>query len=59
MSIATAKRRRKQAANGYKHISKLGRPVYKKRSKETSARRLARLIAGERARQQRKNQSKK
>lgn len=27
---ATAKRRRKQAANGYKHLAKIGRPKYPK-----------------------------
>lgn len=48
MSIATAKRRRKQAANGYTHLARIGRPVYKKKSKEKSARRLAQLIATER-----------
>lgn len=48
MSISTAKRRRRQAANGYTHLAKLGRPIYKKKSKEKSARRLQQLIATER-----------
>ena len=55
---ATAKRRRKQAANGFKHLDKKSRPIYKKRSKEASAARLARLIAEERARTVRKGMKK-
>lgn len=29
MSARTAARRRRQAVNGYKHIARLGRPIYK------------------------------
>lgn len=58
MSIAAAKRRRRQVAKGNRHLAKIGRPgVPKKRSAEQSARRLAALIAGERRRAQ--NKSKK
>lgn len=42
--IATAKRRRRQAKNGYKHLAKLGRPIYKKVSASKSARRLMKVI---------------
>lgn len=45
---ATSKRRRRQAANGFKHLGKKVRPNYKKRDAETSAKRLARIIATER-----------
>lgn len=57
--IATAKRRRRQAVNGYNHMAKLGRPIYKKKSASKQAARLQRLIAEERARIQRKGASKK
>ncbi len=59
MSIATAKRRRRQAANGMKHLAKLGRPIYKKKSAAKSAARLRRLIDAEKQRQVRKGASKK
>jgi hypothetical protein len=59
MSIAAAKRRRKQIAKGNRHLAKIGRPgVPKKISASKSARRLAMLIAGEKKRAQNKNQSK-
>lgn len=45
---STAKRRRRQAANNYRHMSKQERPRYKKRDADTSARRLQRLIDTER-----------
>lgn len=38
---ATAKRRRKQAVNNYRHIAPMRRPRYKAISKETSERREA------------------
>jgi hypothetical protein len=43
MSVArTARRRRKQAANNFRHLAKLGRPIYPGRiSAETSAKREA------------------
>lgn len=56
---STAKRRRRQAANGYSHLAKLGRPIYRKKSATKQAARLARLIADEKARIQRKGQSSK
>lgn len=59
MSIAAAKRRRKQLAKGNRHLAKIGRPgVPKKMSREKSARRLARLISGENTRRQRKTGAK-
>ncbi len=49
MSVcSTAKRRRAQAKNGYRHLAPKQRPVYKKMDNETSARRLRRLIDTER-----------
>lgn len=45
---ATAKRRRSQARNGYRHLHKTQRPVYSKVDKETSQKRLRRLIETER-----------
>lgn len=48
MSIAAAKRRRKQAAKGNRHLAKLRRPgLPKKISAEQSARRLAARMATE------------
>lgn len=44
----TAKRRRKQSAKEYRHMAKLGRPIYKKKDSLTSARRLQKLIETER-----------
>lgn len=41
---ATAKRRRKQISQGYTHIARLGRPVYRGTSKVKSERKL-RLLA--------------
>lgn len=53
MSIATAKRRRRQAKNGYSHVAKLGRPVYHKKSPSKAARDLQKRIQDEHARRQR------
>lgn len=58
MSTATNKRRRRQAANGYRHLAKLGRPIYSKVSKEKSANRLRKLIETERRIKQGKNKKK-
>ncbi|MCA9231750.1 MAG: hypothetical protein KDA57_13955 [Planctomycetales bacterium] len=53
MSISTAKRRRRQAKNGYSHLAKLGRPIYAKKSKEKAdAQRIA-LIKRQNERRQR------
>lgn len=57
--ISTAKRRRRQAANGYRHLAKLGRPVYAKKSASKQAARLARLVQRERERAMRKGMKKK
>lgn len=51
---ATARRRRKQAKGGYKHISKLRRPHYTKRDAETAKQRLSKLIERQRLIQSRK-----
>lgn len=59
MSIATAKRRRRQAANMNNHLAKLGRRVYKKKDATKQSERLQRLIRAERERQQRKNNKAK
>lgn len=58
MSIAAAKRRRRQAAIGYTHLAKLGRPIYSKKSASKQAAKLARLVQRERERQQRKAHKK-
>lgn len=58
MSIAAAKRRRRQVAKGNRHLAKLGRPgVPKKLSAEASSRKLARLISGLKTRAARKGAS--
>lgn len=49
---ATAKRRRRQAANGYNHLCERQRPNFKKTTAEKSARRQAALIATQRRIQQ-------
>jgi hypothetical protein len=56
MSTArTARRRRLQAKNGFKHLAKIGRPVYPGRiSSETSAKREANYRARQKKIQQRK-----
>lgn len=41
---STAKRRRKQAAKKYRHLAKLGRPIYNVMSREKSARKLSRAV---------------
>lgn len=43
-----AKRRRREAANGYAHLPPRLRPNFKKRSAEASARHQARVLATER-----------
>ena len=54
----TARRRRRQAANGYKHLSPLKRPHYSKISAAKSARREAAKISKIKQMQGRKKQSK-
>lgn len=46
-------RRRKQAKNGYTHLAKIGRPIYKKKSSSKAARDLRRRIQREQERRQR------
>lgn len=58
MSIAAAKRRRRQAANGYRHLAKIGRPIYKKKSAAKMARRLRQAIEKQRLIAARKGASK-
>lgn len=56
MSVArTARRRRKQAANHFRHMAPLKRPHYTKRDAETSAKRLQRLIETERRMKQKRS----
>lgn len=55
---ATARRRRKQAVNGYRHIAPMRRPRFKLRSASMAAKRLAAIVARERERQQRKGVKK-
>jgi len=55
---ATAHRRRQQARNGYKHLSKQRRPHYRRTDATAAAKRLQQLIARERALQNRKSSSK-
>lgn len=47
MSQQAAKRRRKQAAGGYKNFSPMLRPHYKKRSASAAQRKLEALIKRE------------
>lgn len=48
MSQQAAKRRRSQAKAGFTHLAKAQRPLYRKRSVETSDKRLRELIERER-----------
>lgn len=50
---ATAKRRRRQAKQGYNHLAKKQRPIYRARSAEKATERLRRTLEAERARKQR------
>lgn len=45
---ATAKRRRRQASNGYIHVARIGRPIIRKKSILRLQRHLADVIARER-----------
>jgi hypothetical protein len=56
---ATATRRRRQARNGFKHIAKKQRSLYRVRDVAASARRQRLLVEKERMMQQRKGRSKK
>lgn len=56
---ATAKRRRRQAANGYAHLAKHQRPVYKKVSASKSMRRLMKVVEKQKLIAQRKGSGKK
>lgn len=44
----TARRRRKQARNGYAHLAKLGRPIYSKPSPSKQSKRLQRTLEKQR-----------
>jgi hypothetical protein len=57
-TASTAKRRRRQAANAYRHLSVKRRPKYNKRSAEKSARIEARKVANIKAMAQRKGLKK-
>lgn len=58
MSQVAAKRRRRQAAHGYRHLDEMKRPKYNKRDARTSAQRLQAQIERQKAMQQRKGQKK-
>lgn len=51
---STAKRRRRQAVGGYRHLPPMKRPHYSVRSAEKLQRRLLRLIATERKMREKK-----
>lgn len=53
-TASTAKRRRQQARNHYKHLSKQRRPHYRHTDAATAAKRLQQLLARERAMQGRR-----
>ena len=53
MSQQAAKRRRRQFSIKFRHLAKLGRPVYKLRSADKLRRKLEQRIAVERATQSR------
>lgn len=60
MSVtATAKRRRTQARNGYRHLSKKQRPNYGKRSAQSSDKRLRATIEKQKAIAARKGASRR
>jgi len=48
MSAQTAKRRRRQASNNYRHMSPMSRPKYHKKSEEKSLQHEARKLETER-----------
>jgi hypothetical protein len=56
---ATARRRRRQAMNNYRHLSKMKRPRFKKRAAEVSDRRQRMLMEKQKAMQMRKGSSKR
>jgi len=58
-AAATARRRRKQAVNGYKHMAPMRRPHYKVRSKDTASRREAFMRERRLMMEARKGQRKK
>jgi hypothetical protein len=53
MSQSAAKRRRRQAANGYHHLALLRRPIYRTRDVAKATKRLQLVIQRERERAQR------
>lgn len=53
-TASTAKRRRTQARNGYRHLPKMTRPRIKRTDAAASAKRLQQLIHRERSMQGRK-----
>lgn len=53
-TASTAKRRRRQAKNNYKHLPPRQRPHYVKRDASVSQKRLQRLIETERRMKQKK-----
>lgn len=59
MSQIAAKRRRRQAKNGFKHLCEQERPKYNKRDARTSAQRLQAQIEKQKLMQQRKGMKAK
>jgi hypothetical protein len=51
---ATARRRRRQFANGMKHLAKIGRPQHKNTSLAKKAKRLQQVIEKQKVMQMRK-----
>lgn len=58
-TASTAKRRRRQAAKGYKHLSKQRRPIYKKPDAAKSARRMRQSVEKQKKMQMNKAGGKK
>ena len=56
---ATARRRRRQAAIGYRHLDRMRRPKHRRKSAEKAKRHLEALVARERAYNQRKGAKNK
>lgn len=54
-----AKAQRRKMVNGYKHLAKIGRPIYKRRDAAAAARHTALTVARENERRMRKGLSKK
>lgn len=58
-TASTAKRKRRQARNGYKHLGPLKRPIFHKPSEAKARRRLRQVIEKQKQMASRKGQSGK